>query len=52
MESLRFEQELDGSLYRVTKARVDEYFRATGKCRRAGFLLAFKSLSARHRDQR
>ncbi|MGL6076611.1 MAG: fatty acid desaturase family protein [Fimbriiglobus sp.] len=44
MESLKFEREPAGSFYRVTRARVDEYFRTTGRSRRAGGLLTFKAV--------
>ena len=43
MNSLRFEREPAGSFYRVAKERVDEYFRASGKSRQAGPLLAAKA---------
>ena len=44
METIRFEHETEDGFYRLTKARVDEYFRRTGKSRYADRSILLKAL--------
>ena len=44
MNQLKFEREQENSFYRVTRHRVDDYFRVNGLSKNAGLLFAGKAL--------